>query len=109
MTDAVLPTPTVILIKPCAVTNPTVEPVPTIKLDQRLLSLYLCEESKSVSGVDTLCLPNASVAVGGKVTDTTDVVEIPSVPVTGNGLLVLTGELLRLIDTCPVVPIPTVP
>ena len=101
MIDAVLPTPTVKFTKPCAVTNPTVEPVPTTKPLQRLLSLYLCELSKSVSGVDTLCLPNASVAIGGN--------SISTVPVTGNGFVVLTGELLRLIDTCPVVPIPTVP
>jgi hypothetical protein len=52
-----------------------------------------------VSGVDILCLPNASVDVGGN--------SISTVPVTGNGFVALTGELLRLMDTCPVVPIPT--
>ena len=36
---AVVPIP--MLIRPCVVTKPTVEPVPTIKLSQRLLSLYL--------------------------------------------------------------------
>jgi hypothetical protein len=101
--------PILILTKPCAVTNPTVEPVPTTKPLQRLLSLYLWELSKSVSGVEVLNLPNASVAIGGNVTDADDVVEIDTVPVTGSGLLELTGALLRLSDTCPVVPIPTVP
>jgi hypothetical protein len=64
---AVVPIP--ILTKPCAVTNPTVEPVPTTKPLQRLLSLYLWELSKSVSGVEVLKRPNASVAIGGNVTD----------------------------------------
>ena len=90
MIDAVLPTPTVILIKPCAVENPTVEPVPTTKPLQRLLSLYLWDESKSVSGDDVLNLPNASVAIGGNATDAVDDVEIDTVPVTGNGLSIVT-------------------
>jgi hypothetical protein len=43
-----------------------------------------------VSGVDILCLPNASVDVEGRVTDTVDDVEIPIVPVTGKGLSIVT-------------------
>jgi hypothetical protein len=102
--------PILILTKPCVVKNPTVEPVPTTKPLQRLLSLYLWELSKSVNGLEVLKRPNASVAIGGNVTDAAaDDVEIDTVPVTGRGLLELTGALLRLSDTCPVVPIPTVP
>ena len=62
-----------------------------------------------MSGFDTLKRPNASLEVDGSVTDADDVVEIDTVPVTGRGLLELTGALLRLSDTCPVLPIPTVP
>ena len=62
-----------------------------------------------MSGFDTLKRPNASLEVDGSITDADDVVEIDTVPVTGRGLLELTGALLRLSDTCPVVPIPTVP
>jgi hypothetical protein len=54
------------------------------------LSLYLWELSKSVSGVEVLKRPNASVAIGGNVTDAADDVEIDTVPVTGNGLSTVT-------------------